>query len=77
MARKTTSPIPDPLWAVAAECSREHGVFRTVKVLRFEYSKFKRLARCIAADGRRTIRLAASPARRMVDDKLWKWRRTS
>jgi hypothetical protein len=37
-------PIPDSLWASAAEVKREHGVFRTAKVLRLDYGKLKRLA---------------------------------
>ena len=36
-------PIPEALWASAAEAAREHGVFRTAKVLRLEYGKLKRL----------------------------------
>ena len=36
-------PIPDSLWVSAAELAREHGVFRTAKVLRLEYGKLKRL----------------------------------
>jgi len=36
-------PIPETLWAAAAEAAREHGVFRTAKVLRLEYSKLKRM----------------------------------
>jgi hypothetical protein len=37
-------PIPEGLWASAAAVAREHGVFRTAKVLRLEYSKLKRMA---------------------------------
>jgi hypothetical protein len=37
-------PIPDSRWASAAELAREHGVFRTAKVLRLEYGKLKRPA---------------------------------
>jgi hypothetical protein len=37
-------PIPERLWAAAAELAREHGVFRTSKVLHLEYGKLKRLA---------------------------------
>jgi hypothetical protein len=37
-------PIPEGLWASAAAVAREHGVFRTAKVLRLEYGKLKRLA---------------------------------
>jgi copper/silver efflux system protein len=34
-------PIPDALWRAAAELAKEHGVFRTAKVLRFDYTKLK------------------------------------
>ena len=34
-------PIPEALWAAAAELAREHGVFRTAKTLRLEHSKLK------------------------------------
>lgn len=37
-------PIPERLWASAAEVAREHGVFRTSKVLRLEYGKLRRMA---------------------------------
>jgi hypothetical protein len=37
-------PIPEALWASAAELAREHGVFPTAKVLRLEYGKLKQLA---------------------------------
>ena len=37
-------PIPGPLWALAAEVAREHGVGQTAQVLRLEYGKLKRLA---------------------------------
>jgi hypothetical protein len=35
-------PIPGALWMRAAELAREHGVFRTAKVLRLDFSKLKR-----------------------------------
>jgi hypothetical protein len=37
-------PIPQGLWASAAAVARQHGVFRTAKVLRLEYGKLKRMA---------------------------------
>src|SRR5881397_2778115 len=37
-------PIPEALWAAAADAAREHGVFRASKALRLEYGKLKRLA---------------------------------
>ena len=37
-------PIPEPLWAAAAELAREHGVFPTAKALHLEYGKLKERA---------------------------------
>src|SRR5215467_5874079 len=55
-------PIPDPLWAAAAEMAREHGVFRTAKVLSLEYGKLKRLTTASHTGRRRTARLGTPPA---------------
>jgi hypothetical protein len=55
-------PIPEPLWAAAAEVAREHGVFRTAKVLSLEYGKLKRLTTELHTRRRRTVRLSAPPA---------------
>jgi len=46
-------PIPKALWASAAETAREHGVFRTAKILRLEYAKLKRMTKSAAAVKRR------------------------
>lgn len=35
-------PIPESLWTRAAESARQHGVFRTAKALRLDYTKLKR-----------------------------------
>jgi hypothetical protein len=35
-------PIPEPLWVLASELARQHGVFRTAQVLRLDYNKLKR-----------------------------------
>lgn len=35
-------PIPEPLWALAAQLGQQHGVFRTAQVLRLDYTKLKR-----------------------------------
>ena len=37
-------PIPEPLWAAAADLARRHGVFRIAKALHLEYGKPKELA---------------------------------
>ena len=55
-------PIPDPLWAAAAEMAREHGVFRTAKVLSLEYGKLKRLTTESHTRSRRSARLSTPPA---------------
>jgi hypothetical protein len=55
-------PIPDALWASAAELAREHGVFRTAKILRLEYGKLKRLAGASTPAARKGVRLRESPA---------------
>jgi hypothetical protein len=41
---KARLPIPEPLWAEAAEAAREHGIFRAAKALHLEYGKLKRIA---------------------------------
>jgi hypothetical protein len=51
-------PIPEALWASAAEVAREHGVFRTAKILRLEYGKLKRMAEV----ARPAVRHAPAPA---------------
>ena len=45
-------PIPEGLWASAAAVAREHGVFRTAKVLRLEYGKLKRMAEAASGSPR-------------------------
>src|ERR1700691_4837553 len=41
-------PIPKTLWEAAAETAREHGVFRTAKILRLGYAKLKRMTKSSA-----------------------------
>ncbi len=41
--RPGKSPIPEPLWAAAAQLARSHGVCQTAQVLRLEYKKLKQL----------------------------------
>jgi len=55
-------PIPDPLWAAAAEMAREQGVFRTAKVLSLEYGKLKRLATASHTGPQRTPSVCTAPA---------------
>lgn len=61
-------PIPEALWASAAEVARECGVFHTAKVLRLEYGKLKRIAEgavavgCSATAPTSFVELVAPPA---------------
>ena len=55
-------PIPESLWMAAAEVAREHGVFRTAKVLSLEYGKLKRLTTETRPARRRIARPSAPPA---------------
>src|ERR1035438_6714313 len=50
-------PIPAGLWAAASAVAREHGVFRTAKILRLEHGKLKRMV----ASAKPAIRLAPAP----------------
>jgi hypothetical protein len=51
---KARLPIPEALWAAAAEAAREHGVFRAAKALRLEYGKLKRMVETRPAPARPT-----------------------
>ena len=75
---KARLPIPEALWAAAAEAAREHGVFRAAKALRLEYGKLKRmvetspaLARPAMAPGN-SFGTGAAPGRwsRRVPDRV-------
>jgi hypothetical protein len=58
-------PIPERLWAAAAELAREHGVFPTAKALRLEYGKLKQRVEAAvpAAKGRMAKARTAAPRR--------------
>jgi hypothetical protein len=43
-------PIPDSLWAQAAELARQHGIFRTAQVLRLDYTKLKQQVRAATCE---------------------------
>ena len=59
-------PIPQRLWAAAVELAREHGVFRTAKILRLDYSKLKQLLESTGAVKRSgTTRMAGVKSRRI------------
>ncbi len=58
-------PIPEPLWAAAAELAREHGINRTAKGLHLEYGKLKQRAEVVmpAVKRRKAKALAEGPRR--------------
>jgi len=64
---KARLPIPEGLWASAAQAAREHGVFRTAKVLRLEYGKLKRMVESAPPSPRR------SRCALWVQQRFWNW----
>ena len=58
-AHKPRTPFPESLWTSAAEAAREHGVYRTAKVLRLESGKLKRAMEATASNGRPPVRRRA------------------
>lgn len=48
-------PIPDPLWALATELAKQHGVFRTAKALHLDYTKLKKCTRATAPAGKPAV----------------------
>jgi hypothetical protein len=61
--RSGKSPIPEALWAAAAQLARSHGVCRTARVLRLEYKKLRQLTEPSAVRARvRRQRRAPSTA---------------
>ena len=58
--RRGKLPIPEPLWAAAAELARSHGVCQTAQVLRLEYKKLKHMTDGEA--GGKPVRRRRAPA---------------
>src|SRR5437667_9690677 len=40
--RAHRSPIPEPLWALAVQLARRHGIFATARALRLDYTRLIR-----------------------------------
>jgi hypothetical protein len=57
-------PIPEPLWAAAAELAREHGIFPTAKALHLEYGKLKQRAEAVGAAKPRGVKAPPAAVRR-------------
>jgi len=60
------SPIPEPLWAAAAEVAREQRVFRAAKALRLEYGKLKQWVEAASPAAKRRVAKAPAAAPRTV-----------
>jgi hypothetical protein len=58
--RRGKLPIPQSLWAAAAELARSHGVCQTAQVLRLEYKKLKQLTD--GGAGGKPVRRRRAPA---------------
>ena len=57
-------PLPDSLWAAAAELAREHGINRTAKAWHLEYGKLKQRAEAVGAAKPRGVKAAPAAVRR-------------
>ena len=57
-------PIPESLWAAAAELAREHGINPTAKALHLEYGKLKQRAEAAAPAVKRRVAKATADAPR-------------
>jgi hypothetical protein len=57
-------PVPEPLWAAAAEVAREQGVFPTAKALRLEYGKLKQRVEAAGPAAKRQVAKATAAAPR-------------
>src|SRR5271165_1598255 len=58
-------PIPESLWALAAEMGRQHGVFRTAQALRLDSTKLMKRVRAAAPETKPApafVELITSPA---------------
>jgi hypothetical protein len=53
-------PIPEPLWALATQLAKQHGIFRTAQVLRLDYTKLKKYTRVAAPTEKPTSAPAAA-----------------
>src|SRR5207247_6741011 len=67
--RTHRSPIPEPLWAVAVQLARQHGIFATARALRLDYTRLKarvesahRTSVVSSKRSQRAFRRAAPPA---------------
>ncbi len=57
-------PIPEPLWAAAAELARKHGIFPIAKALHLEYGKLKQRAEAGGAVKHRGVKAPSAAVRR-------------
>ena len=68
--RHGRSPLPEALWRAAADAAREHGVFRTGRVLHLEYGKLKRVMNAKAGkSSARTAFVELAPLPAMSGDE--------
>jgi hypothetical protein len=62
-------PIPEPLWAAAAQLAREHGIAGTAKVLRLEYGKLKEKSLALGEGKSKQRSRIATPDRRRAQER--------
>jgi hypothetical protein len=67
--RTHRSAIPEPLWALAVQLARQHGIFATARALRLDYTRLKTRvdsapfkSRTSGVRSQRALRRAAPPS---------------
>lgn len=60
-------PIPESLWALAAELGRQHGVYRTAQALRLDSGKLNKRVRATAVQPASTPRRRPTPKSTFVE----------
>jgi hypothetical protein len=60
-------PIPESLWTLATELSRQHGVFRTAQALRLDSGKLNKRVRATAAQSVSMPRQRPTPKSTFVE----------
>lgn len=60
-------PIPEPLWTLAMEMGRQHGVFRTAQALRLDSTKLMKRVRAAAPQSKSTAQPQPAPPSAFVE----------
>jgi hypothetical protein len=60
-------PIPEPLWALAAELARQRGAYRTAQALRLNSTKLTKRVRATGLENKSAAQTQPSPSSAFVE----------